>query len=76
MKRPCCKESGHITNFMEDDFEDILMGAAATCRNIVSSEVEKAGLTLFTFDPVSALSVRIAADGQDKHCGHECLAGG
>ena len=41
---------------MEDDFEDILMGAAATCRNIVSSEVEKAGLTLFTFDPVSALS--------------------
>ena len=25
VKRPCCKEDGHITNFMEADFEDILV---------------------------------------------------
>ena len=54
MKRPCCKDGGHITNFMEANFEDILISAATTCRNIVSSEGEKAGLSLFTFDPVSA----------------------
>ena len=39
---------------MEADFEDILVSAASTCRNIVSGEGEKAGLSLFTFDPVSA----------------------
>ena len=54
VKRPCCKDDGHITNFLEEDFEDILIGTAATCRNIVSSEGEKAGLSLFTFDPVAA----------------------
>ena len=54
LKRPCCKDGGHVTNFMEDDFENILINAASTCRNIVSSEGEKAGLSLYTFDPVSA----------------------
>ena len=54
VKRPCCKEDGHITNFMEADFEDILISASTMCRNIVSSEGEKAGLSLFIFDPVSA----------------------
>ena len=54
VKRPCCKEDGHITNFMEADFEDILVSTASTCRNIVSGEGEKARLSLFTFDPVSA----------------------
>ena len=39
---------------MEDNFEDILISAASTCRNIISSEREKAGLSLYTFDPVSA----------------------
>ena len=54
VKRPCCKDGGHIINFMEDDFEDILIGAAASCRSIVSSKGEKAGMSLFTFDPVAA----------------------
>ena len=31
---------------MEDDFEDILMGAASSCRNVIASEGEKAGLSL------------------------------
>ena len=52
VKRPCCKDDGHITNFMEADFEDILISASTTCRNIVSSERKKLGfpcspLTLF-----------------------------
>ena len=34
VKRPCCKDSGHITNFLEEDFEYILIGAAALCRNL------------------------------------------
>ena len=34
---------------MEADFEDILVSAASTCRNIVSGEGEKPGLSLFTF---------------------------
>ena len=38
---------------MEDDFEDILTSTGSTCRNIVSSEGEKAGLSLYTFDPLS-----------------------
>ena len=38
---------------MEDDFEDILIGAATACRSIVSGEGENAGLSLFTFDPVA-----------------------
>ena len=50
-----CKAAGHITNFLEDDFEHILTGAATTARNIVASEGEKAGLSLYTFDPVAAL---------------------
>ena len=54
VKRPCCKDDGHITNILEEDFEDILIGTAATCRNIVSSEGEKAGLSLFTFVPMVA----------------------
>ena len=54
VKRPCCKDDGHITNFMEDNFKDILTGVAAACRSIVSSEGEKAGLSLFTFNPVAA----------------------
>ena len=29
-----CKDSGHITNFLEEDFEYILIGAAALCRNL------------------------------------------
>ena len=35
-------------------WEDSLLCAAATCRNIVSSEGEKAGLSLYTFDPMAA----------------------
>ena len=54
VKRPCCKDGGHITNFMEADFEDILIRASTTSSYIVSSEGEKAGLSLFTFDLVSA----------------------
>ena len=63
VKNPCCKDGSHITNFMEEDFEDILLGAAATCWNIVSNEGEKAGLLLYTFDPVAAFSggTRLAA---------------
>ena len=55
VREPCCKAAGHITNFLEDDFEHILTGAASTARNIVASEGEKAGLSLYTFDPVAAL---------------------
>ena len=55
VKRPCCKDGGHIINFMEDNVEDIIIGAAASCISIVSSEGEKAGLSLlFTFNPVAA----------------------
>ena len=63
----CCPSRdisrGHITNFLEEDFEDILLGATSTCRNVISNEVEKAGLSLFTFDPVAAFGrgTRLAA---------------
>ena len=56
VREPCCKVEGHLTNFLEDDFEDILIGAASTARNIVVTEGEKAGLSLYTFDPVAAMS--------------------
>ena len=48
-------DGSHITNVMEEDFENILLDAAGTCRNIVSSEGEKAGLSLYTFDPVAVI---------------------
>ena len=48
-------DGNHITNVMEEDFENILLDAAGTCRNIVSSEGEKAGLLLYTFDPVAVI---------------------
>ena len=48
---------------MEDDFEDIVLSAPYTCRNVISSEGEKAGLSLFTFDPLAAFGggARLAA---------------
>ena len=67
VKQPCCKDGGHITNFMEDDFEDILIGPASTCRSIVSSEGEKAGLSLLTFDPVSAFCGRLQLEDDPVH---------
>ena len=30
------------------------MGAASSCRNVIAGEGEKAGLVLYTFDPVAA----------------------
>ena len=33
VKKPC----SHILNFMEDDFEYILLGAASTCRHIIAN---------------------------------------
>ena len=55
VREPCCKSVGHITNFLEDNFEYILTGAASTAHIIVASEGEKAGLSLYTFDPIAAL---------------------
>ena len=53
VKSSCCGDAKHIINLMEDDFEDILMGAASSCRNVIASKGEKAGQSLYTFDPVS-----------------------
>ena len=63
VKEPCFKDGSHISNFMEDDFEDIVLSAPYTCRNVISSEGEKAGLSLFTFDPLAAFGggARLAA---------------
>ena len=54
VKSSCCGDEKHIINLHEDDFEDILMGAASSCRNVIAGEGEKAGLSLYTFDPVAA----------------------
>ena len=54
VKSSCCGDEKHIINLQEDDFEDILMGAASSCRNVIPGEGEKAGLSLYTFDLVAA----------------------
>ena len=54
VKSSCCGDAKHIINLQEDDFEDILKGAASSCRNVIACEGEKAGLSLYTFDPVAA----------------------
>ena len=54
VKSSCCGDEKHIINLHEDDFEDILMGAASSCHNVIAGEGEKAGLSLYTFDPVAA----------------------
>ena len=48
VKSSCCGDAKHIINLMEDDFEDILMGAASLCCNVIASAGEKAGLALYT----------------------------
>ena len=53
VKSSCCGDAKHIINLMEDDFEDILLGAASSCCNVIASEGEKAGWSLYTFDPVA-----------------------
>ena len=54
VKSSCCGDERHIINLQETDYEDILLGAASTCRNIIAGEGEKSGLSLYTFDPVAA----------------------
>ena len=54
VKSSCCGDESHIINLHEDDFDNILLGAAISCRNVIAGEGEKAGLSLFTFDPVTA----------------------
>ena len=54
VKSTCCGDAKHIINLMEGDFEDILMFAASSCRSIIASKGEKAGLSLYTFNPVAA----------------------
>ena len=54
VKSSGCGDAKQIINLMEDNFADILMGAASSCRNVITSEGEKSGLSLYTFDPVAA----------------------
>ena len=54
VKSSCCEDAKHIINLQEDNFEDILMGAASSCPNVITGEGEKAGLSLYTFEPVVA----------------------
>ena len=54
VKSSCCGDESHISNLHEDDFDNILLGAASSCRNVIAGEGEKASLSLFTFDPVTA----------------------
>ena len=45
VKSSCCRDDKHIINLQEADYEDILMGAASSCRNVIAGEGEKAGLS-------------------------------
>ena len=52
--QPCCDNTGHISNFKDSDFEDILKSAVTSCYDVISVELEKAGLSLYTFSAISA----------------------
>ena len=52
--QPCCDNTGHISNFKDSDFEDILKSAVTSYYDVISVEGEKAGLSLYTFSAVSA----------------------
>ena len=74
VKSSCCGDAKHIINLQEDDFEDILMGVASSCRNVIAGEGEKAGLSLYTFDPVAAFGGGQKLATKTSSAGFERLA--
>ena len=53
VKRPCCNDEVHMTNWAKADFTDILKNGSETCSSVIRVEGERLGLTIAAFNPLS-----------------------
>ena len=51
--RPCCNDEGHMTNWAEADFPDILKSGSDACSSVIRVEGERLGLTIAVFNLLS-----------------------
>ena len=53
VKRPCCNDEDHMTNWAEADFPDILKSGSDACSSVIRVEGERLGLTIAVFNLLS-----------------------